>query len=1172
MFNFGKPIGVATDTRKPAQTLACDKFAPRVGAQRLWFPLAMLCLVVAAFAAYVHAEKQIEQASERRHISFVLADQLRQSSDELTRMARTYVATGDPIYKAYYQDIIDIRNGAKPQPDPYLNVYWGLVLGGAKLPQLKAGHMAALLDQFRQMGFAEEELQGLAEAKANSDALTAIEYEAMGLIERGGPDAVANQAKASRMVHDAAYHLAKANIMIPISAACALMDKRTADSVNASKQKAARLRWLFVGCVLGLLFVFWRAHCIGRNNIVELQLAEEAALAANQKLALHFDQTPLAVIEWDKKFCVTRWNSAAESIFGFSAAEAIGQHATFIIPEADHPFVAPVLDQLLQGSGGGRSTNDNLRKDGELILCEWYNTSLRDGSGQVLGVASQVQDITERKRAEAAMRASEAMYRQLLDCQGEGFTVVDAQECFLMVNPAAEKIFGTKPGTLVGRCLLDFLPSDQQDLIRSQSRLRSQGIHSTYESQIRREDGTLRTLLVTATPWLYPGSEGFQTIGVCRDITEQKEAEAKMLDMTARVSLAARAGGVGIWDYDVVNNRLAWDDQMYRLYGLTADQFGGAYEAWMAGLHPEDAAREDAKVQMALRGEKDFNTEFRVVWADGSIHSIRALGLVQRDASGQPLHIIGTNWDITEGKQAEEALRESEGKFRDLFERHSAIKLVIDPNTGKIIDANEAATAFYGWSIDQIKQMHIQQINTLSGEATKNEMEKARSSGCNHFEFRHRRADGSIRDVEVFSNRIESMGKELLYSIVHDITQRNRLEAEKAELEEQNHQLQKAESLGVMAASIGHHFNNKLQAVMANLEVLSALPKGGDPTKYLAMAKLASEKAAAVSRQMLLYLGNIPGERAPVCLGALCAASLPLLHQALPNGVTLESACPEPGPIITGNGEQLQQLLANLVTNAGEAMGAAGGCVRLSLSTCPASELPTAHRFPIGWQPQGADHACLEVADTGVGIPGADIVKLFDPFYTTKFTGRGLGLSVVLGLVQAHGGAITVASQPGQGSVFRVFLPVSTEEVSRPLKGAFPASEQDSGGTLLLVDDDEMLLESACPLLGLLGFTVLAAKDGIEALEVFRQHQADIRCVITDLTMPRLDGWGLLSALRQLDPTLPVILASGYDKAQVLAGGHLDQPQAYLSKPFSLEQVRVAVNEALAPAGLLNGF
>ena len=177
---------------------------------------------------------------------------------------------------------------------------------------------------------------------------------------------------------------------------------------------------------------------------------------------------------------------------------------------------------------------------------------------------------------------------------------------------------------------------------------------------------------------------------------------------------------------------------------------------------------------------------------------------------------------------------------------------------------------------------------------------------------------------------------------------------------------------------------------------------------------------------------------------------------------------------------------------------------------------------------------------------------------------------MVLGLVQAHGGAITVESTQGRGSVFRVYLPVSTEEVPSLPERAVQATEHAGGGTLLLVDDDEMLLMSTGALVDILGFTMLTAKDGVEALEVFRQHQAEIRCVLTDLTMPRLDGWGLLTALRQLDPNLPVILASGYDKAQVLAGTHPDRPQAFLSKPFDLQRLQDAVGRALAAGPTAN--
>ena len=203
------------------------------------------------------------------------------------------------------------------------------------------------------------------------------------------------------------------------------------------------------------------------------------------------------------------------------------------------------------------------------------------------------------------------------------------------------------------------------------------------------------------------------------------------------------------------------------------------------------------------------------------------------------------------------------------------------------------------------------------------------------------------------------------------------------------------------------------------------------------------------------------------------------------------------------------------------------------------------------------------MVDAGSGIADKDIEKLFDPFFSSKFTGRGLGLSVVLGIVRAHGGAVTVESEPGRGSTFRVFLPVSAEEVLSQPDQAAQSPEIDGGGTVLLVEDEQMVRKVGEAALTSLGFAVLLAKDGVEAVEVFRQHKDEVRCVLCDLTMPRMNGWETLAALRKLAPGLPVILASGYDKAHVMAGDHPELPQAFLSKPYQLQGLRDAIGRAL---------
>jgi PAS domain S-box-containing protein len=396
---------------------------------------------------------------------------------------------------------------------------------------------------------------------------------------------------------------------------------------------------------------------------------------------------------------------------------------------------------------------------------------------------------------------------------------------------------------------------------------------------------------------------------------------------------------------------------------------------------------------------------------------------------------------------------------------------------------------------------------------------------------------------------------------VNDITERRRRESEKVELEARARQLEKAESLGRMAGAIAHHFNNKLQSVLSVLDLMSGSPGPVAPARFLDLARKATLGAAEVSSLMLTYLGQADSLREPCLLAELCRD--PLLRHTLPAAVTLVTDCPSPGPVIRADSDQIRKVLAALVTNAWEAMGDAGGRIRLSLCTCAAADIPLKHRYPVNWQPAGQEYACLELADSGCGIAEADFEKLFDPFFSTKFTGRGLGLPVALGLVQAHDGAITVESVLGQGSVFRIYLPVVTEAVRRLSEAEDLAPAPEGGGTILLVDDDAFLLESAGALLEGLGFVLLTANNGAEALKVFREHQDEIRCVITDLSMPNMDGWEVLVALRHLVPDLPVILASGYDKAKVLAPSHAERPTAFLGKPFSLQQLRDALGQAL---------
>ena len=517
--------------------------------------------------------------------------------------------------------------------------------------------------------------------------------------------------------------------------------------------------------------------------------------------------------------------------------------------------------------------------------------------------------------------------------------------------------------------------------------------------------------------------------------------------------------------------------------------------------------------------------------------------------------------------EEEEKLIDSEIRYRRLFESAKDGILLLDYDSGVIIDVNPFLTNLTGWPHEEFLGRHLWDIGfskdaRLSKDAF---LQLQAQSYAIYEDLPIETRDGRQADVEFINNVYQAGGRKVIQCNVCDITERKQLEAERAKIEEQGRKLQRAESLSRMAGALAHHFNNQLHVVQGYLDmVIGRLPPGDSNIEQLATAMQAAKKASDVSALLITYLGQKQVKLEVVDIAELCRMSLPILQEGKPTSVVLELDLPTPGPVINVDVKQIQQLLVNLIINAWESMGDSAGTIRLSVKTVSPTDIPELHRFPVDWNVNEHSYACLEVMDSGCGVQKTDIDRLFEPFFSTKFTGRGLGLSVVLGIVKSHKGGITVENRIKGGVVFSVFFPLSAHMAPPQIEKVAEAPKIATGGTVLLVEDEEGVRKMTRLALVHLGFTVLQAKDGIEAVEIFGQHKDEISCLFSDLTMPRMGGWETISALRAMRSDLPVVLASGYDEATVMKGEHSELPDFFLNKPYDINKLGDTIGKAIA--------
>ncbi|MFH1998981.1 MAG: PocR ligand-binding domain-containing protein [Planctomycetota bacterium] len=520
--------------------------------------------------------------------------------------------------------------------------------------------------------------------------------------------------------------------------------------------------------------------------------------------------------------------------------------------------------------------------------------------------------------------------------------------------------------------------------------------------------------------------------------------------------------------------------------------------------------------------------------------------------------------EVQERKRVELALRESEEKFRALIEHSMDMTMIID--SGRSIQyASPAFESTVGletrevWGEKLDHFIHPEDLPVI--EDAFNRIIEQPGASVQIPDFRIRLKGGKWRILQgSFTNMLDVPGVNGIVGNHYDVSERRRAEKENHLLEAQIQHAQKLESLGVLAGGMAHDFNNLLTAILGNAELtMMELPKGSALWRNINEIKKATLRAAELCEQMLIYSGRGRLLLHRVNLSDVVREMACRLDSMVTHDLTIRYCLDDDLPWSEADTVEIQKAIMGMITNAAEAIGDRQGVITITTFVKEFLRHDLKECYLDNDLREGR-YACIEIADTGCGMDQATQSRIFDPFFTTKFTGRGLGMAAILGTVRSHKGAIKVRSEIDRGTVFTLYFPALTscqkQPDSLPGTGESPEAEFMGEETLLLVDDEVPIVDCGKIMLERMGFKVLTACNGVEALEMVRARGEEIACIILDLTMPCMDGQDAFDEIHKIRPELPVLVSSGYSVKEIESRFEGKNVAGIIQKPFLTATLR----------------
>jgi PAS domain S-box-containing protein len=864
-----------------------------------------------------------------------------------------------------------------------------------------------------------------------------------------------------------------------------------------------------------------------------------------------------AIITMSLDGTITGWNSAAERLFGYSAAETAGQNIALIVPADRLSEVQDTLRRIGWGESVELNETVRSRKDGSLVEVSLSISPIKAPSGATIGISKVVRDMTESQQAQQTLRESEQLARGIINSALDAFVQVDQRGVIRDWNPQAETMFGWPREEAVGKSVFALLgrPEGQGPLqsalpgflLSGQEQVRQ----PRREVQIRRRDGKEFTAELSLAA--LKTRDGFVFNGFLRDITERNRTQQTLLQQAEELRRIFETSQDLILVMDSRGFLVQISPSCETILGYLPGEMIG--RSGVDFIHPEYLENSRREMQGLRRGLRPKISDTRGVHKDGRKVWLSWLGVWSEPA--KRFFFVGR--DMTESRLAQETLRESEQLARGII--NTALDAFVQMDeTGTITDWNSQAEKIFGWSHGEATGAKLSEliIPDFHRAAHRSGLERFLRTGegtilGRRLEIDALRRDGREIKVELSITELRRRDGFVFNAFMRDLT-------DKIAAEDRIRQAEKMEAVGQLTGGIAHDFNNILTVITGTIEILADAVQ--DEPQLAAITKMIDEAAtrgADLTQHLLAFARKQPLEPKETDVNLLIIETAKLLQRTLGEHVEIESvfedeACPA---IVDPN--QLTTAILNLALNARDAMPGGGKLIIETASVVLDENYARSHS-----DVRPGAYAMIAVSDTGTGIPAAILDKVFNPFFTSKGPGKGtgLGLSMVYGFIKQSAGHIMIYSEEGHGTTVKMYLPPAAGG-SVPIETAAAPTVVGGHETILVVEDDKLVRDYVLTQLHSLGYVTLDAANAAEAMAIVNAgHEFDL--LFTDVIMPGLNGRQLADAISKAKPALKVLFSSGYTENAIIHHGRLDEGVLLLAKPYRKSDMAMMIRKALA--------